>query len=233
MRRAWAFRVVGALVIGLFGRAAYTLFQHLVGAHPGAGQDLYAILSGAFGLLIVAVFGIGVLWADRDGKAIARRMLSDPGSSTVLLIGRDDAKSPDGRLYAALRRGDLAWRLKRPKGPRATVVHRDGDLLFAVERRGKELWLISSEGADEAFLWLPPTSSPRETSLFRADGSSIGTIALDPRTVTGVYALRDGHGNGIGVAARYTSRTWVLRIAGTAPPLLRDMAMAFFFESRC
>jgi hypothetical protein len=234
MRRAWAFRLIGGLVIALLGRAAYTLYQHLIGAHPSTGQDTYAAVSGALALLIVAVFGAGVLVADRESRAVARRMLSEPGNSTVLLVGRSGARYPDGRRYATLRRGDLAMRLKSSQGRRTAVVHRDGSLLFSVERRGGGLWLISTDGEDEAVIRLPngPFLPAKGIGVFRADGGAIGTIAPASGVSHGVYTVRDGHGTGIGVAARYKSRTWALRTAGAAPPLLRDMAMAFLFESR-
>lgn len=193
------------------------------------------------------------------GRAAARRLLAaPPDGATLLMVGAKTAAWTDGRSYGSLRqtaappgfqRIDLPG--KRPRRSRqsvftaaaglardttgfATVSGPAGEPLFVVERRGfgryePETWLLDPGGTARAVIrrvdWYPA-----KYELLRADGRLVGRISTPRGTRSGVYVSRDEHGRQLAVMAA-SGRRWVLRIEPQTSPLLRDLTLAYLFDS--
>jgi hypothetical protein len=193
------------------------------------------------------------------GRAFARRLLAEPpGDATLLSITSTKATGADGQEHASLHRidappgfqpADLPGRRPRQKPQSAfdaaaglaraatefaTVSGPGGEPVFVIERRGfaeyePETWLLDPGGTAHAVIrrvsWYPA-----RFELLRADGDRLGTIRPPDNVKSGAFVTRDQHGRQLAVMAA-SGRRWVLRVEPGTPPLLRDLSLAFLFDS--
>jgi hypothetical protein len=106
--------------------------------------------------------------------------------------------------------------------------------VFVIERRGfqeyqPETWLLDPGGAVHAVI-RRVNSYPARFELLRPEGDRLGMISPPKNVKSGAFVTRDQHGRQLAVMAA-SGRRWVLRVEPGAPPLLRDLTLAFLFDS--
>jgi hypothetical protein len=194
-------------------------------------------------------------------RATARRLLAaPPDGATLLKVDAEQALPvrPGEPAYGSLRKTPppLGFQPVRLPGARprerttstfeaaagivrdstdfATVFGPAGEPLYALERRNfrayePETWLLDPGGTTRAVIrrvhWYPATYE-----LLRPDGGRLGRIATLPGAKSGCFAGHDEHGREFAVMA-LSGRGWLVRIEPNTPPLLRDLTVAFLFDS--
>ncbi|MFD0901323.1 hypothetical protein [Actinomadura sediminis] len=180
----------------------------------------------------------------RRGRGLAASLLAEPGA---LVVSRAAVRRADGSPYASVRaatpppgaqRLDLPGRPRRTHRPPWDSGDREDVLVEAVDdAAGRPLMLLEHRTGspfEAETVVLDPSGAPR-LILRRESPHPLAYRLLDPsggdlgsaRTATGIgtLAVRDVPGNRF-AAAGLRGRDWVLRADETAPPLLRDAALA-------
>ncbi|MGH3377779.1 MAG: hypothetical protein ACRDP6_23900 [Actinoallomurus sp.] len=116
----------------------------------------------------------------------------------------------------------------------AAATDPGGSPVFGVERRGfadhePETWLLDTGWTPQAVVRRVGALPAAAFELLHADGSPLGTMSAPPGMSSGAFVTRDAEGRQHAVMAAYDGK-WVVRVEPGAPPLLRDLTLAFLLD---